>query len=43
MAEKATIARPYAQAAFDYARGKGALADWSVLLEAGAQVAGDEP
>jgi len=42
MAEKATIARPYAQAAFDYARGKGSLADWSVLLEAGAQVAADE-
>lgn len=42
MAEKATIARPYAQAAFDYAHAAGTLADWSVLLEAGAQVAGDE-
>jgi len=46
MAEKATIARPYARAAFEYAREHGALAAWSQLLAAGAAVAatpgGDE-
>jgi F-type H+-transporting ATPase subunit delta len=41
MAEKATIARPYARAAFDYARAQGALADWSAALDAAAQVAAD--
>ncbi len=39
MAEKATIARPYARAAFEHARERGALADWSRLLAAGAAVA----
>jgi len=39
MAEKATIARPYARAAFDYARGHDVLADWSSSLAAAAQVA----
>ena len=39
MAEKATIARPYARAAFEYAREHGALAAWSELLAAGAAVA----
>ncbi len=39
MAEKATIARPYARAAFEYAREHGALAAWSQLLAAGAAVA----
>jgi F-type H+-transporting ATPase subunit delta len=41
MAEKATIARPYARAAFDYANAHGALADWSAALAAAAQVASD--
>ena len=40
MAEKATIARPYARAAFAYARKGNALAAWSdVLTAAGAIVA----
>ena len=39
MAEKATIARPYARAAFDHAREHDALASWSQLLAAGAAVA----
>ena len=41
MAEKATIARPYARAAFDHARGHDALAAWSGVLAAAAQVASD--
>lgn len=41
MAEKATIARPYARAAFDYARGHDALAAWSGMLAAAAQAASD--
>ena len=32
MADVATIARPYARAAFDHARGANALAAWSELL-----------
>ncbi len=40
MAEKATVARPYARAAFEHARdGGGAYAAWSELLDAGAAVA----
>ena len=39
MAEKATIARPYARAAFEYAHERDALAAWSQLLAAGAAVA----
>jgi F-type H+-transporting ATPase subunit delta len=38
VADKATIARPYARAAFEYARAADALAQWSALL-AGARVA----
>jgi F-type H+-transporting ATPase subunit delta len=41
MAETATVARPYARAAFRHAADHGALAPWSVLLAAGAQVASD--
>lgn len=41
MAEKATIARPYARAAFDYAREKGNFAEWSRMLAVGAAVAAD--
>jgi F-type H+-transporting ATPase subunit delta len=40
MAEKATVARPYARAAFEHVRdGGGAFAAWSALLDAGAAVA----
>ena len=41
MAEKATIARPYARAAFDYARSGAALPVWSVFLARAAAVATD--
>lgn len=41
MAEKATIARPYARAAFAHAREAKALAAWSGLLATGAQVVSD--
>jgi len=41
MAEKATIARPYARAAFAHARGGNALARWSDALRAGAAVVSD--
>ena len=41
MAENATIARPYARAAFAYAREGNALAAWSKLLATGAAVAAD--
>jgi F-type H+-transporting ATPase subunit delta len=39
MAEKATIARPYARAAFEHAHERQALAAWSQLLAAAAAVA----
>ena len=38
MAETATIARPYARAAFDYARQQSALASWSHWLAVAASV-----
>lgn len=41
MAEKATIARPYARAAFAYAREQGALARWSEALGVASAVVGD--
>ena len=41
MAERATIARPYAKAAFEYARDAKALAAWSQGLALAAQVAAD--
>lgn len=41
MAEKATIARPYARAAFAHARDAGALAAWSALLDTAAAVVSD--
>ena len=41
MAELSTIARPYAEAAFDLARGKNALPAWSGMLELVAAVATD--
>ncbi len=42
MAEPSTIARPYAEAAFRIADDAGALARWSEMLAALAQVAADE-
>jgi F-type H+-transporting ATPase subunit delta len=42
MPEIATVARPYARAAFRHAAAQSALASWSALLGAGAQVAADE-
>jgi F-type H+-transporting ATPase subunit delta len=42
MAEPSTVARPYAEAAFKLADGAGALAKWSEMLAALAQVAQDD-
>jgi len=42
MAELSTLARPYARAAFEYARDKGQLAQWSAQLAVAAAVAHDE-
>ena len=41
MAENVTIARPYADAAFELARGAGALGPWSEALDRFAVVAAD--
>lgn len=41
MAEKATIARPYARAAFAYARNGNALAAWSDALNSASAVVAD--
>ncbi len=41
MAERATIARPYAKAAFEYARDADALADWSQGLQFAARIVAD--
>lgn len=41
MAENVTIARPYADAAFELARGAGALGPWSEALDRLATVAAD--
>ena len=38
MAELTTVARPYAKAAFEYARGTGELAGWSSMLALAAAV-----
>ncbi len=42
MAESATIARPYARAAFAHASAKGVLAEWSTLLGRAAEVVADQ-
>jgi F-type H+-transporting ATPase subunit delta len=42
MAEKATIARPYAKAAFEYAREHQSFDRWSQVLATGAAVVSDE-
>lgn len=41
MAERATIARPYAKAAFEYAQGARAFAGWSQRLHTLAQAVAD--
>jgi F-type H+-transporting ATPase subunit delta len=41
VAERATIARPYAKAAFDYARDAKALGPWSKGLQAAAAIVAD--
>ncbi|MGD9842159.1 MAG: F0F1 ATP synthase subunit delta [Steroidobacteraceae bacterium] len=41
MAEKATIARPYARAAFEFARSHGQFPQWSESLAIAAAVASD--
>jgi len=41
MAERATIARPYAKAAFEYARDANAFAQWSQGLKAAADIVAD--
>jgi F-type H+-transporting ATPase subunit delta len=42
MAEKVTIARPYAKAAFEHAREHNAFAPWSGMLAKAAAVVADE-
>jgi F-type H+-transporting ATPase subunit delta len=42
MAEKVTIARPYAKAAFEYARDHKRFAEWSQVLQTAAAVVRDE-
>jgi F-type H+-transporting ATPase subunit delta len=41
VAERATIARPYAKAAFEYARDAKAFAEWSRGLQLAAEIVGD--
>ncbi len=41
MAERATIARPYAKAAFEYARAANAFASWSQGLKTAAEIVAD--
>jgi F-type H+-transporting ATPase subunit delta len=41
MAERATIARPYAKAAFEYARAANAAAPWSQGLKTAAEIVAD--
>jgi F-type H+-transporting ATPase subunit delta len=41
VAERATIARPYAKAAFEYARDAKAFAKWSEALKTAAQIVAD--
>lgn len=41
MTEKATIARPYARAAFEFAREHGCLQQWSDLFDASGAVVSD--
>ena len=42
MAELSTLARPYAKAAFEYARAGGTLTDWSRQLSLASAIVADE-
>ena len=42
MADKNTLARPYAKAAFEYALSEGKLADWSAMLGLVAEAASNK-
>jgi F-type H+-transporting ATPase subunit delta len=42
MAERATVARPYAKAAFAYARDAGALDKWSAWLQTAGTIVGSD-
>lgn len=42
MAELSTLARPYAKAAFDYAKEHNAIKEWESFLSATSQVVGNE-
>jgi F-type H+-transporting ATPase subunit delta len=42
VAERATIARPYAKAAFEYARDANATAAWSLGLKVAAEIVADK-
>jgi F-type H+-transporting ATPase subunit delta len=42
MAERATVARPYAKAAFAYAREAGALDKWSAWLQTAGTIVGSD-
>jgi len=42
MSNLATLARPYAKAAFELAAGQGALGEWDRLLRLGAEVVSEE-
>lgn len=42
MAELITLARPYAKAAFDYAKEQGTINQWETFLSAAQQVVSDE-
>jgi F-type H+-transporting ATPase subunit delta len=42
MAERVTLARPYAKAAFEYARERQQFARWSQVLQTAASVVADE-
>jgi F-type H+-transporting ATPase subunit delta len=41
VAERATIARPYAKAAFEYARGANTFGEWSQALKTAAEIVAD--
>ena len=41
MAERATVARPYAKAAFEYARGANVFAGWSRALKTAGEIVAD--
>lgn len=42
MAELSTLARPYAKAAFDYAKEQNAINEWETFLSVASSVVRDE-